>query len=584
MKLLNQFLIMIFLASLSITNLSAFSWSLTGAKAWFTGLAEKVSEPENRPAIAIGAAAVLTGGTGYYLYKKSHQGKNLPAPAKIIAMPTQLSPNQGLFAGARAGLFGQYYAKQAIKIRLLKQEIVKISRRRESTPEQISFQNHPVLVENVVVPKVQNASVISQNEPRNELIVDNNIQLWKEGEDPKEIDLSNFEEDAVFLSPEIFQNDVIMHSPQESDKPHSVWFELEKESVAKAFDQDIVNKKIVRVRRGYRFIPENKTTDKKALYIVVHGTWAHKGKEYYDVTNREFKAIRKFAKQEAEKNGQVIDLLAWCWTGEDLHIDRTASGQSLADVLTRTQKNYSHITTVAHSHGANVVNIASNIIDFDIDRMIHFAAPVVTTDPNYMPFRVKEVINFLSTGDIVQYLGSIDRNLPYGSGLFKGGSCRNYPLKKGKTILNIRTQINGSNPDHSGIRAASLEHLGEILSRIEKHYPFQDYFDLNIRTTSLRNKSVAADPIILTLREKRTPKEMLNQYGIDLYTAQQTFGKHMNYSTQQEYFFTQQYKASIHDKGVLRLPEQLGNLRLTIQGAPQEDQPQPSTSGTANRQ
>ena len=348
------------------------------------------------------------------------------------------------------------------------------------------------------------------------------------------------------------------------------WKKLDKEQFEKSFltPEASTSNSPVRPRCVYRYRPESCNADKKILIVVAHGTWSSKSEQFHHQNDSEFNNILLYAQQEAEQKKTTVDVLSWQWTGDDLDTARTASGQSLALLLNNIKQNYSHVATVAHSHGANIINIASHYTNFDIDRMIHFAVPVVISDDNYLPNKVKEVFNFYSTGDAVQYLGSINRNLSYVKSLIAYGSCRKYPLEyiqAHRRIYNIRTQVNGANPGHSDLRAPLLSRLPAIIAGIKNNYNYQDDLDINIENTCS-----AQEALTMTLRTRRTMPEIAAIYSIalgDYADVKNQIEKQISFNSKQEEQFREQHKQeNIHNKGyvAVRMFDFLSNLRKKV--------------------
>ena len=345
------------------------------------------------------------------------------------------------------------------------------------------------------------------------------------------------------------------------------WQKLGKEQFEKSFlsPEASTSNSPVRPRCVYRYKPESCNADKKILIVVAHGTWSSKSEQFHHQNDSEFNNILLYAQQEAEQKKTIVDVLSWQWTGDDLDTARTASGQSLALLLNNIKQNYSHVATVAHSHGANIINIASHYTNFDIDRMIHFAVPVVISDDNYLPNKVKEVFNFYSTGDAVQYLGSINRNLSYVKSLIAYGSCRKYPLEyiqAHRRIYNIRTQVNGANPGHSDLRAPLLSMLPAIIAGIKNNYNYQDDLDINIENTR-----PAQEALTMTLRTRRTIGEIAAIYSLapaDCAPVKKHLEEQILFNSKQEEQFREQHKQeNIHNKGyvAVRMFDFLSNLR-----------------------
>lgn len=223
----------------------------------------------------------------------------------------------------------------------------------------------------------------------------------------------------------------------------------------------------------------------KELTLWIHGTFAHKGKAYTNQEHDEFKAVKNFVESQAKIDGAIDHLINYAWSGHLSDEDREHGGLQLANFLNTFGKNYQKITVIAHSHGCNVVNIASHTLKpgIKIDKAIYFAGPVREDEKDiYKPTeKIRKIYNFYSTNDPVQLVGSL--SLPtFGARMWDFYTGRRYNTDREiPNIINIDSISNGIPQDHSKIRML-LEFLYKILNIIDTNY--RNCTDLKVYTLS----------------------------------------------------------------------------------------------------
>ncbi len=166
------------------------------------------------------------------------------------------------------------------------------------------------------------------------------------------------------------------------------------------------------------------------VYIIIHGTWscgiswANSGGDFFD------------ALEKSAPTGSHI--LPYTWSGNTDHASREHAAKGLVKLI----KSYPPQTTIniiAHSHGANVATVTSQMLAKDpnnqhtITNFYALGAPVSTT--SYAPAMqvIQNMYNIFSFEDFVQPV----------FGFFE----RIYP--EHEHIANIRIFINGKEPGHS---------------------------------------------------------------------------------------------------------------------------------------
>lgn len=252
------------------------------------------------------------------------------------------------------------------------------------------------------------------------------------------------------------------------------------------------------IRSREIYIPKNlnKTTQRPTVVILVHGTFASNTPEYHDQNSPFYQGVLNFAVNHAEKTGQPIDVISFRWSGKNSSSDRIEAAKKLINLLKFYLDNNYETITIAHSHGANLVNHASQLLpdNKQIDHIIHFAAPVRdTTDLQFKPMHFKRLTQFYSTSDLTAATGSV---VIKWSMITKKGSVRKFQPQDNKEIINIRTQINGKDPGHSEIKAI-INYLPEILEIIKNHYPLSTDLHLDVNT----NPHNSDFPVIISIRK-----------------------------------------------------------------------------------
>lgn len=184
----------------------------------------------------------------------------------------------------------------------------------------------------------------------------------------------------------------------------------------------------------------NKPIQKQTVFIVVHGTWANHC-SWYQPEGDFFLALEQSAAHIGAR------LVSFCWDSKNTHEARLRAARQL-EKLIMSYGPGTNINVVSHSHGANVANLASQLLARHSDRHIHVKAfyhlGVPVCLDQYLPNMdvVEHVYNFFSYNDFVQPV----------LGLFK----REYPQHD--RIANIRITINGVQPAHSLIHDPEIAH------------------------------------------------------------------------------------------------------------------------------
>ncbi|KKP35968.1 MAG: hypothetical protein UR26_C0001G0012 [candidate division TM6 bacterium GW2011_GWF2_32_72] len=202
-------------------------------------------------------------------------------------------------------------------------------------------------------------------------------------------------------------------------------------------------------------------SDWKYVFLVVHGTWAQ--------NTPWWASDQPFAQQLLEGSKfigkKMAESIGFKWSGELNHEDREAAAKELVKLIERFDSK-TKIICVSHSHGTNIVNMASQILRekelkqasqrphsllpeaenpkhrYKIDTVYALATPVEMT--KYYPDMniIKRFYNFFSFKDGIQTVfGTYNRIYP-----------------KHHRISNIRIFLDDQEPSHTTIHPCLLSH------------------------------------------------------------------------------------------------------------------------------
>lgn len=312
-----------------------------------------------------------------------------------------------------------------------------------------------------------------------------------------------------------------------------------------------------------------------------------------------FPKIKDFARQAADLQKTSVHVLTFGWTGVEDDADRRAAGQVLADLINTYFYNH-RVVTIAHSHGGNAVNHASRSLFNPIALAVHIGTPVIQEGHDFKeckPMNIDLLLNFYSTGDLIQLGGGCnphksvciiakktvsyfgDKLSAFGCGvrgLFSSNTVA-LPLQEQemqdmaagahpgdytwgvvnmfdpqrkilmteeekqkahiKRIVNIRTQANGCDPDHSILKQYVTSALWNVREQLLNNYAVNDDLDLNIEDLNI-------DMQRNTVRKKRITLAIRN-----LSTKQDMAKEEIPYSNKQKEIFRKRYGRDIFSKG-----------------------------------
>lgn len=189
----------------------------------------------------------------------------------------------------------------------------------------------------------------------------------------------------------------------------------------------------------------------KSACVIIHGTWAQ-NETWYRCGGDFFEAI-KSCNHEIKV---VDDVVSFSWSGKLGFPAQVEAAKSLADFIDL----YDFVILVAHSHGATVGMIASQIM-FNVDtsgnkkgkiaQFYSLGVPVQESIVTPSLYVIKKFYNLFSFGDFVQTVN---------------GTCQR-TFSQQKQIVNTSVLYNNLHPSH-----AQLHHpaLGGSLLKIEDFF------------------------------------------------------------------------------------------------------------------
>lgn len=218
--------------------------------------------------------------------------------------------------------------------------------------------------------------------------------------------------------------------------------------------------------------------------VCVHGTYSQQMGFGDDLKRKSTHNIIDLAHTLGCTYNKAVEIISFAWSGILDVKARKEAGQTLADFLLSCKKGYDPVWTVAHSHGCNVVNWAALAMlqaghTMPIDTAIHLASPMPDfevdttalaglTEPEYA-YNMKKIIHCFGSNDCTQVFGSLQ------SAWTSGRKTR--PGTQAECVAyNVRTQLNGSQLNHSTIKNV-LAHVPGLLHAIDTYYTC--FFDLD---------------------------------------------------------------------------------------------------------
>ncbi len=210
------------------------------------------------------------------------------------------------------------------------------------------------------------------------------------------------------------------------------------------------------------------------LLILIHGTFSNQDKFLDGVTLNNDVIPEEFFKERAYNNIQPIKL-TYNWSGKNDDAARIQSGKILGQGLNEIIQQCGNggitpkIILIGHSHGGNVIAVASNFVTKPIDCAIFLATPALRYDQKkklgtdndfYLPRAINQLFHFYSMLDFVQSAGSL-------TGEFK----RRYGPINSIDLYNIHLLLNGQEPTHTALYTQLIEdHILVLCKKIKSLY------------------------------------------------------------------------------------------------------------------
>jgi hypothetical protein len=224
----------------------------------------------------------------------------------------------------------------------------------------------------------------------------------------------------------------------------------------------------------------------QSVFILIHGTWGADC-SWYVPEGDFFVALEETV---SERNSVVVPFR---WSGGCGHESRAKAAQNLVKLIKTYDENMP-IFIIAHSHGGNVVSLASHILaqeegnKHNIRALFTLGTPVMS---NYLPNMkvIQYLYNLFSFEDLIQTV--------------LGLSVREYP--EHKRIANLRVLINGKEPDHAGLHHPLV---GKWIAYVHRH------FKQHLESKDIRDN--ISEPTIVHFDDDKEPAFAHDIYRNDL--------------------------------------------------------------------
>lgn len=208
------------------------------------------------------------------------------------------------------------------------------------------------------------------------------------------------------------------------------------------------------------------------FYILIHGTFSQAEKFTKDLIYDDksiYEKIPGMLFSDMHYNNQFPLRIAFNWSGKLSDKDRQEGGIRLANGLNSLYEQCENqgiipkFILVSHSHGGNVVSLASRRVRYPIDIAIMLGTPIMrfhksalndTFNDNYLPKNIKQLFLFYSMKDFIQSGGAALNKF----------SRRFGPLD-GIDLYNIHVLIDGSDPLHIDLHNQFID--SKLLALVE---------------------------------------------------------------------------------------------------------------------
>ena len=286
------------------------------------------------------------------------------------------------------------------------------------------------------------------------------------------------------------------------------------------------------------YCPHGQLDDERPLvFWVIHGTWAKEERYFFDPSDAVFATIMDAIIVYAERLRRPVEVVSYCWSGVNTMEARRLAGSGLRFLIERfysAAEGYGAQCGLAHSHGVNILLMASQDVAFDT--IISLAAPVF--ESVYKPVHIKRLYHFYSIKDPVQFLGAVDgRSAGHLFSSFK--NSRAFSSGTGtQKILNFRVMFDGVDPGHVEIKRL-IASLWDVIDITEQHYQYHTHFNANMPK---RHAGRGVEPHV-SIRYPLEAAKVLQYAGADQAATKvvEQLKKEGDYSAQQEAMFASRY-------------------------------------------
>jgi hypothetical protein len=234
-------------------------------------------------------------------------------------------------------------------------------------------------------------------------------------------------------------------------------------------------------------------TEKTIPLITVHGTFVNSDEFGAQKKEEISQSIINFAKKLARDKKCNVCIIPFNWSGDVREEYRTDAADVLATIIQTHCSPDQEIWTIAHSHGGNVVLKAAQklkkwgslgfAINIGMPTEDGFNEKVKTSSRvvknSHDDYNIKNLFNIYSTGDVTQNIGS-QLSTSWIPGLGNFERRVDFKINDHCKVWNIRTQIDGDEPNHLNIISPVIKYLHTLIPLIKTHYAFIHDLDANL--------------------------------------------------------------------------------------------------------